>query len=60
MPTSTWEANASSAPHQVANTPNGASTSMKTAQLVATRNVTNVRWATTRSRTWSGVASIES
>ena len=46
-----------SAPTSVAKTPNGASTSMKTAHAEATRNITNATKALTRSRTASGVAS---
>ena len=57
MPTSTCDTHASTGPHQLSNTPNGASTSMKTAQAEATRKTTNATKALTRSRTASGVAS---
>ena len=39
-------------------TPNGTITAMKTAQVVATRNITKPRWDRTTSGTPSGVAVI--
>ena len=55
-PTRSWTGKASTAPHTVAKTPNGAITTRKTAQVSPTRKSTKPRWPSTTSRTESGVA----
>ena len=60
MPVSTWHPNASSGPHHDSKRPNGASTRLKTAHVLARRKATNPRWAAATCGTVSGVASIES
>ncbi len=57
-PTSISTGHASSTPQTDANTPNGAITSRKTPEVVASRNTTNTRCAAAMSGTDSGVAAI--